>query len=257
LIFNKHNGVSFLQFPHLRDLPEIRHAVFTRKDGYSRKPYDSLNTSFGVGDDPENVRRNRLTIQHGLDVDALVFARQVHGTDILVVTIKDDFRSLTEAGPPPVVDALVTNVRNHFLVVQVADCQPVFLYDTARQVTANIHSGWRGSVSNIIGRTIRAMQKEFGTAAGDIVAGVGPSLGPCCAEFINYRREIPQDLWQYKNSDHHFDFWAISHDQLAAAGVPQHNIFLSGMCTRCNTDLFFSYRGEKITGRFSAVIGLK
>jgi YfiH family protein len=257
LIFNKRNGVSFLQFPHLRDMPGIRHAVFTRHDGYSRKPYDSLNTSFGVGDDSENVRRNRLAIQDGLDADTLVYARQVHGTDILVVTCKDDFRLLTESGRPPVVDALVTNVRNHFLVVQVADCQPVFLYDTARQVAANIHSGWRGSVSNIIGRTIRTMQKEFGTAAGDIVAGVGPSLGPCCAEFINYRREIPQDLWQYKNGDHHFDFWAISRDQLAAAGVPQQNIFLSDMCTRCNTDRFFSYREEKITGRFAAVIGLQ
>ncbi len=89
--------------------------------------------------------RNRLAIQHGLDTEALVFARQVHGTDILVVTRKDDFRLLSESGTPPVVDALVTNVRNHFLVVQVADCQPVFLYDTARQVIANIHSGWRGS----------------------------------------------------------------------------------------------------------------
>lgn len=238
-------------------MPEIRHAVFTRKDGYSRKPYESLNTSFGVGDDAENVRRNRLAIQQGLDADTLVFARQVHGNDILVVTREDDFKLLIESGTPPVVDALVTNVRNYFLVVQVADCQPIFLYDTARQVTANIHSGWRGSVSNLIGRTIRAMQAEFGTAAADLVAGVGPSLGPCCAEFINYRREIPQDLWSYKSADHHFDFWAISREQLATAGVPQQNIFLSNICTRCNTDQFFSYRGEKITGRFAAVIGLQ
>ena len=257
MIFNKRNGVSFLQFPHLRDMPEIHHAIFTRNDGYSRKPYDSLNTSFGVGDDPENVRRNRLAIQDGLDANTLVFARQVHGADILIVTRKDEYRMLTESGPPPVGDALVTNVRNRFLVVQVADCQPVLLYDTVRQVAANIHSGWRGSVNNIIGRTIRTMQKEFGTAAGDIVAGIGPSLGPCCAEFINYRREIPQNLWRFKNSDHHFDFWAISRDQLARAGVSQQSIFLSNMCTRCDTDLFFSYREEKITGRFAAVIGLQ
>lgn len=256
LIYIKRNGLSFLQFPQLRDIPEIRHAIFTRNDGYSRKPYNSLNTSFGVGDDPENVRCNRLAIQDRLDADMLVFARQVHGADIRVVTAKDAFRSFTEPGRPPEVDALVTNVRNHFLVVQVADCQPVFLYDTVRQVTANIHSGWRGSISNIIGRTIRTMQKEFGTAPGDILAGIGPSLGPCCAEFIHYRREIPRNLWPYKNSDHHFDFWAISRDQLAAAGVPQQSIISSDMCTRCNTDLFFSYRGEKITGRFAAVIGL-
>jgi YfiH family protein len=131
------------------------------------------------------------------------------------------------------------------------------VYDPVRRVVANIHSGWRGSIGNIIGRTLQEMTAAFGTAAGDVVAGIGPSLGPCCAEFVHYRKEIPRSFWPYKNADHHFNFWAISHDQLCEAGVPTEHIFASQLCTRCHTDRFFSYRGEGTTGRFAAVIGLR
>jgi hypothetical protein len=124
-------------------------------------------------------------------------------------------------------------------------------------VVANIHSGWRGSIGNIIGCTLQKMTAAFGTSAGDLVAGIGPSLGPCCAEFVHYRKEIPRSLWSYKNTDHHFNFWAISHDQLCEAGVSTEHIFASKLCTRCHTDRFFSYRGEGTTGRFAAVIGLR
>ncbi|MBT8350952.1 MAG: laccase domain-containing protein, partial [Deltaproteobacteria bacterium] len=82
-------------------------------------------------------------------------------------------------------------------------------------------------------------------------------LGPCCAEFVNYQNEIPEKLWTYKNDSNYFDFWALSSKQLCDAGVLKENIYSSEICTRCNTDLFYSFRGEGITGRFAAVIGLK
>ena len=86
------------------------------------------------------------------------------------------------------------------------------------------------------------------STAGDLIAAIGPSLGPCCAEFVHYRKEIPRSFWPYKNADHHFNFWAISHDQLCEAGVPTEHIFASKLCTRCHADRFFSYRGEGTTG---------
>lgn len=256
MILNKRNGLSFYQFPNLTDIPEIHHAVFTRNNGHSREPFRSLNTSLGVGDDTANVKKNRATIQKGLEAGELLFVRQVHGTEILILSQRHDFRPDKPTDRPPVGDALITNVSGSFLVVQVADCQPVFLYDSTRKVVANVHSGWRGSIRNIIGRTIDAMGREFGTVPRDIVAAIGPSLGPCCAEFIHYRDEIPKMFWSYKDSDHHFDFWAISRDQLTDAGVPAAHIFSSETCTRCNPELFFTYRGEGTTGRFAAVIGL-
>jgi hypothetical protein len=101
------------------------------------------------------------------------------------------------------------------------------------------------------------MQQHFGCRPNRILAGIGPSLGPCCAEFINYKTEIPREFWRYKGPDDHFDFWAISFDQLLNAGVRAKHIESSQICTRCRTDEFFSYRAEKTTGRFAAVIGLK
>jgi copper oxidase (laccase) domain-containing protein len=89
-----------------------------------------------------------------------------------------------------------------------------------------------------------------------MIAAIGPSLGPCCAEFINYKDEIPRQFWPFRVDAHHFDFWRISRHQLTTAGLAQSNIHSSGICTRCNPHLFFSYRAARQTGRFAALIGL-
>ena len=250
------NGLSLFQFDQMMRHPDCQHGIFTRGSGFSSPPFQSLNTSYGVGDDPVHVKRNRQAIQSSLNAQRMVFARQVHGVDILTISRHNERKVLQGAKSPPVVDALVTDLRRCYLTVQVADCQPVLLYDTGRKVVANVHAGWRGSIRNILGRTVRTMQDAFQCDPDDIIAGIGPSLGPCCAEFRHYRQEIPSEFWRYKDGNHHFDFWAISRDQLVAAGLRSGNIHLSGLCTRCHPELFFSYRGEGVTGRFAAVVGL-
>ncbi len=104
MIENRRNGVACLQFPNLKDFSELRHAVFTRRDGCSRTPYRSLNTSFSVGDAPVRVERNRESIRRCIEATELVFARQVHGTDVAVVPGPPDDR-------PPKVDALVAALQ--------------------------------------------------------------------------------------------------------------------------------------------------
>jgi hypothetical protein len=153
-------------------------------------------------------------------------------------------------------DAIVTDIRKKFLVIQVADCQSVIIYDPLRQVIANAHCGWRGSIKNIIGKTIKVMTGKFGCNPYDMVAGICPSLGPCCAEFINYKKEFPERLWKYKDSANNFNFWSLSTDQLCNAGVLIKNIYSSQICTKCNENLFFSFRKQKTTGRIATVIGL-
>ncbi len=96
-------------------------------------------------------------------------------------------------------DAMITDAPGQSLVIQTADCQAVLIYDPVRKAVANIHSGWRGSIQNIIGLTVQAMIKEFDSDPKNLLAGIGPSLGPCCAEFIHYRTEIPKAFWSYKN----------------------------------------------------------
>jgi hypothetical protein len=249
--------VAYFEYPHLKRFPEIRHAVFTRHSGHSRRPFDTLNSSFGVGDDPERVRQNRDIIRKSLKAETLVFTRQVHGTGVRVI---DDHQSRDGGDGRPggaaiEADALVTPLKHTFLVIQVADCQAIFLYDSRRGVIANIHAGWRGSIGNIVGRTIDIMREKYAVDPGHLAAAIGPSLGPCCAQFVNYRREIPPAFWPYKQGADRFDFWSVTRDQLRAAGVAEENVVTSHLCTRCHPEHFFSYRGEKTTGRFAAVIG--
>jgi YfiH family protein len=256
LILVNRNGASFFQFENLTRYTAICHGVFTRRCGNSKGFFQSLNVSFGLGDGPDNVRANRHLIARALEGEDLVFAKQVHGNDVIVV---DSQNSGSEKGCDSVAgmgDALVTGISGKFLTIQVADCQSVLLYDPIRRVIANVHCGWRGSIKNILGQTVRVMSKCFQCKSSDIVAGIGPSLGPCCAEFVNYRKEIPEIFWRYKSADDHFDFWALSRDQLVGAGVLRENIENSSICTKCNSETFFSYRAERQTGRFASVIGI-
>jgi len=257
LISDKRNGTSFFLFPNLARFSDIRHGIFTRKNGYSKTPYESLNTSYSNGDDSRKVTLNRSAISQCFIGNELVFAKQVHGAKAFVLTKNSMEITKKFSDFIPECDAMITDMKKISLVIQMADCQSILMYDPVRQVVANVHSGWRGSIKNIIGRTVSVMEKEFNSNPGNIVTGISPSLGPCCAEFINYKDEIPEELWKYKDDSDHFDFWTISSDQLCDAGVLKKNIYLSEICTRCNTNLFFSFRGEGTTGRFAAVIGLK
>jgi YfiH family protein len=256
MIFTDQNGVSSHQFSNLAACSGIDHRIFTRNYGYSQPPFASLNVSFGMGDSQKNVSENRNIISRFMGAGRLVFARQVHGCEIAVLSRDSEKKGITTAGRSFTADAMVTDIFGRNLAIQVADCQAVLLYEPTRRVIANVHCGWRGSVQNIIGRTVEVMEQHFGCRPGRIRAGIGPSLGPCCAEFINYSKEIPMEFWRYKGLNELFDFWSLSRDQLKRAGVAEINIESSGICTRCHTDDFFSYRAERTTGRFAAVIGL-
>ena len=257
MILKTEAGTSYYQFENLASCRRIEHRIYTRLGGFSRPPYDGLNISAGIGDEAESVSKNREIISRSLKAGELVFARQTHGDAVAVLSRNKRGRSNPPNTGPRTADALVTDDDQQHLVIQVADCQPVLLYDPVRQVVANVHSGWRGSILNIIGRTLTVMQAYFKCHPSRIQAGIGPSLGPCCAEFVNYRDELPRTFWSYKDGNDHFDFWAISRDQLVSAGVSETNIEMSRICTRCRSDEFFSYRAENNTGRFAAVIGLK
>ncbi len=252
---NTHN-LFYLQFPHLSEYADIRHGIFTRKGGFSKGCYQGLNVGLGNGDTLDHVLQNRAAVSGCMGHSELVFAKQVHGTAIIYHAQRGPSGINLPTGKAETGDALITDTPGKSLVIQAADCQAVLIYDPVQKTVANIHSGWRGSIQNIIGLTVQAMIKDYGSDPKNLLTGIGPSLGPCCAEFIHYRTEIPKALWSYKNRTDCFDFWAMSKDQLTEARIPKDQIVSSNLCTRCRTDLFFSYRKEKSTGRFAAVIGI-
>ncbi len=247
-------GLPVLIFPHLAVHDDLQHAVTTREGGVSRPPHHSLNLSRSGDDSPAAVTENRRRLQNALASGRLVFSRQVHGTT--VAALKQSIAADDDL-PVGTADAMVTDCPGRLLTILVADCQAVMMFDPQRRVVANIHSGWRGSIANVIGATVAVMQQDFGCRPGDIWAAVGPSLGPCCAEFKNYRDEIPPAMWSYRVSTYHFNFWALSRDQLTAAGLAPDRIRLGRICTRCHPERFFSYRAGHKTGRFAAVIGMR
>jgi polyphenol oxidase len=250
---------SAIPFPIFSGYDFLAHGIFDRYGGVSPAPYDSLNISFGVKDTTEYVQKNREMIQKSLNIKTLISARQVHGTEILVLdkdsTSSHEIKTAVICEAYDGYDAFICNIPGAALMVQQADCQAVLLFDPRKKVVANIHCGWRGSVSNIIGKTIAKMTDRFKVNPENLLAGVSPSLGPCCAEFINYKTELPQSFRRYQVKPSYFDFWGISKDQLQDAGIQADNIEISSTCTACSSD-WFSYRREQETGRFCSVIGL-
>jgi YfiH family protein len=281
------NPMDMIRFNIFAPHTGLIHGIFTRRGGESGPPFDSLNVGLSTGDDVTHVRENRCRIARHLGFERALYLHQVHGNDVLVVARESQIAGLTshgmatKSGPEvpdtyshcpdnfsrqngnpsaplalPVADGVVTNIPGVLLVIQVADCQAVVLFDPVKQVVANLHSGWRGSVANIIGRGVDAMVTQFGSDPGNIRAGIGPSLGTCCAEFIHYKDELPQKFLKYRQGEHHFDFWAISRDQLMERGVQPDHIEVTGLCTQCHPNRFFSHRHEKSTGRFAVAAGL-
>jgi hypothetical protein len=250
MFFTRHQGLTYACFSNLSACPGVFHAFFTRLGHRSQTV--SAETDFSTED---STRQNRTRAARCTGAADLVFLSQVHGTTVSVISSPADFHEAVAT--PPEADAIISGLAGAGLTVRTADCQAVLLHDPVRRAAAAIHSGWRGSIADIIGQCIQTMKQRFGTDPADLVAGIGPSLGPCCAEFVHYETEIPEKFWKYKDDQHRFDFWQISTDQLRAAGVRESQIELSHICTQCNPRLFFSFRGEKATRRMAAVIGLK
>ena len=263
MILKYKNGLNFFIFSKLATFPEIRHGIFTRTWCDGRKPCNNLNVGLNAGDDEKRVKQNRARIAGCMGGSDLVFANQVHGTNILIFD-KNKPRSTpqpddpSQPGNPALTgDAMVTNIQGKFIAIQQADCQAILIYDPRKKVIANVHAGWRGNIKNIIGKCLESMQNNFNCDPQQMVAAISPSLGPCCSEFKNYKTEIDKKYWQYKNKYDHFNLWAMTTDQLLDVGLQRKNIELSNICTKCNDHMFFSYRKTNQTGRFVSVIGLK
>ncbi|MFO7748788.1 MAG: peptidoglycan editing factor PgeF [Desulfobacteraceae bacterium] len=251
--------IDHTQFDNLKSSPRISHGVFSRKGGFSPPPFASLNVGLGIGDSEERVLKNRRAIARTMGFSRTLFLNQTHGKRVLVFKRESGSDG---SRPNPLdlsADGAVTDIPGLLLFIQTADCQAVMLHDPVKGVAANIHSGWKGSAANIIGAGVDKMRSEFGSDPSTILAGIGPSLGPCCAELVNYATELPKNAWQYRREEQscHFDFWRMSRDQLLDRGVKPGNIELSGTCTKCASEHYFSFRRNRTTGRFASVIALK
>jgi len=242
-------GHTTFRFPKMSLETMLRHAVFSRRGGFSKAPFESLNTSYSVGDVEGAVTKNLYGIMGNIGAAGLFFMEQCHGARAVIIR----GRSTDGLIKIPDADALITNEPGMALMVKQADCQGVIIFDPQKEVLAVAHCGWRGNVLNILGKVVKMMADEFGASPDMLKAAIGPSLGPCCAEFITYQDIFPASFKDCMVRDGYFDLWSLSRRQLMDAGLVEGNIETARICTRCNRNLFYSYRGEAKTGRFATV----
>jgi len=255
--FIQHNGLRYFQFDSLR----TRHAIFTRHGGVSPEPWGSLNVGGTVGDDLTRVKKNRL-----LSFDALSCAPesifdvwQVHSADVVCANaprpVDESYRQA---------DIILTDRPNVTLFMRFADCVPILLHDPRHAIIGVAHAGWMGTLRDVATSAIHTMQKQYGSNPADILAAIGPSIGPDHYEIgadviLQVMQKFGDEselVLKSHNGKIHFNLWEANRLLLERSGVDQ--IEVSGVCTACNTHDWFSHRAEKgRTGRFGALISLQ
>ena len=263
-----HEQVRALSCAPLED-EGFTNAFSTRLGGVSPMPQDALNLA-GFDDDPaENIYENRRRFLKLFENEWMLAACwQVHGASVRVVKNLDDAREPLDAlGESARCDALTTRAARILLGVKTADCVPVIVSDARTGACAAIHAGWRGTLAEIIPRTLERMKIEYGTRAEDVRAAIGPAALGCCYEVGGevieaFSRKFPDaEALLTRTREHHarIDLQRANREQLIRANVAAARIHAAPLCTMCRTDLFFSYRREKSvygrTGRLMSVIG--
>lgn len=263
-------GIRFLTYGVFEPYLNVTNVVTTRAGGRSAAPYEGLNFGFRSGDDPDAVLENRALVAQvlGFEPESFTAAEQVHGSSVAVVRAADRGRGAVAAEDTlRGADALVTNEPGLPLVILVADCVAISLYDTRGNAIAMVHAGWKGTLGRIVEKALAAMAREYGTRPADVIAGLSPAVGPChypvgdeVAE--SFRAEFGPDAAGFFDTSPEgrvtLDLWKANLGQLVAAGVPPEKIEESRLCAACSPGLFYSYRRDGArTGRLAGIIEMR
>jgi polyphenol oxidase len=189
----------------------------------------------------------------GVSPESIARMRQVHCAGVFEAR-------RGEENSNPEADIAVTDDPAVAVAVKTADCVPVLLADRRTGAVAAIHAGWRGTAAGAAIVAVRALASRYGAKAGDIIAAVGPSIGPCCYEVgpdlaIHFSAHPEASTWFTRDEKPHLNLWRATRDQLQRAGVPPGQIHVCGLCTFENSSVFHSYRRDGSTaGRLVAAI---
>lgn len=245
--------IVYLDFKLSSKLNFVKQAVSTRKGGVSTlHGLESLNLGSHTADSIENVRENykRFCASVGFDAERVVLGKQTHSDNVRYVTEKDCGKGVFKERDYIDVDALITDKKNIPLVIHTADCVPVCFIDTEKKVIGAAHCGWRGTYARLSEKCIDEMKKKFGTNPEDMVCTIGPCICKNCYEVSKdlYDKFIDKfsksDIAEIKNGKYYLDLSLINRQILVESGVKPENISIADICTCCNTEWFFSHRGQ-------------
>jgi len=279
---NSSRRLQLLQIPAFSKLPWLVHGFSTSPGGVSElESQRVLNLGFTDWDTRENVEENRRRFQSSLGAkdQMLVPLKQFHSD---VIRLFDSTQNDPCKG-----DASLTNTPGLLLAVQTADCVPILLVDPQKRAIAAVHAGWRGTLRRILAKTVGRLQMDFGSKPSDLLAAIGPSIGPCCyevgtelaTEFLSQFADAPAYFDEFRTGDEpnpvqwlnmmppghqpppknvQLDLRKANHSQLVAAGLRPKNIHTIDLCTACHPDLLFSYRKQgPASGRLMSAIALR
>jgi YfiH family protein len=308
LIEQQCGDACYMQFEQYTQFSELVHGIFTREGGYSQPPYHSLNVSLSSGNERfEDAVRNRFLALQCLDIAEYPCATMwmIHSANVLTLDGQnwpdwgDDWPhrvyELEGLGYPEgtklqwtfkpriKADAIITRRHGVALTMSTADCVPLLFYDPVTEIIGVAHAGWRGTARGIAAATVAAMGEQFGSRPADILAGIGPSIGPCCYEVSDEVKELflgQRDFEELPTEERfrrlvaeaavfetvslpekeslRLNLWETNRNQLLLAGLAPEHIELPEVCTSCAKERFFSHRAEDgRTGRFPAIIALR
>ena len=252
--------LDFFTFSHFKKSSSLLHAVTTKLHDH---PY-AFSLALHTGEPTESIIENRNRLASLLNNDEkmhYVVANQTHSDNIKCITQSETkgWESVSDAIED--CDALITDLKGVVLSVLTADCVPILLYDTQKEVVAAVHAGWKGTQAQIVFKTVQEMKEKYGCDPKDIIVGIAPSIGDCCYEVgkdvAEHFFDIPEGF-SSRGEKYMLDLPFINKQQLLKAGIPEENIEMSHTCTACDVDRFFSYRKEQgCSGRFMSMIGMK
>ena len=264
------DGLQYITFQNLEQTGLVNHCFTTRLGGVSKGIYGDLNLSFTRGESRETVLENYriLSEKLGFDYNSFVLSHQTHTTNIRHVTERERGMGVTKESDIRDTDGLITDVHGINLTIFGADCVPIFLFDPVKRVIAVAHGGWRGTAEGIAAKIVEEMVRDYGVEAANLLAGIGPSIGKCCfqvdepvaalfRENLDFSDEVifddPSEVGKYK-----IDLWQTNKKILMTAGVKEENIEISGICTLCHTELFYSHRKMgNARGNMAGILSLK
>lgn len=252
---NFNNGVPYISYRILDDIPWLKNAVSTRLGGVSKDYLASMNLGFNRGDLDENVIRNHEIFANviGVNPKNIVTGNQTHTTNVKVVTKDDCGKGIYRDRNYTDIDGLITNEKGIVLATYYADCVPLLIVDTKNKAIGLSHSGWRGTVGKIGKVTIEKTGELYGTKPEDIVACIGPSICQKCYEIseevaVQFKEAFPDNIKEILidkgNGKYQLDLWECNRINFKEAGVLPENIKVTDICTCHNTDVLFSHRGH-------------
>lgn len=244
---------KYLQFTKLNEYNNLIHF-------YTKKPFSLTYEEYQKDKEKALAKLNTIS---PYPINKCILANQAHTTNVVKVTLDNLNDSFLNT------DGLITNLKDVCLLTKTADCQAILLYDPINKVIGNIHSGWKGTLNKIIMNAINIMTNDYHSKPEDIIVCICPSILKCCFEvdydvvesFKNNFSNIDEDIYLGEIKDnkqkYYIDTVNINKKVLLSLGLKEENIITSDLCTKCQHDLYHSYRYDKTEGRNIAAIILK